>query len=234
MRFHSQHKHLTMPQRVSRFFSLHVAASVFVACIGGCAATTKNDIAPQAAANDPAAEVAALMAGQYDSRDQSTSDRTYYPISLAMIPIWPQRTDGHWLYVEQAMADSADKPYRQRVYRVSNGVDGDVLSAVYTIDQPARFVQGWRNGALESLTEAMLQPRAGCTVSLRAAGTVWRGATTGKDCASDLRGAAYATAEVTLDNASMRSWDRGFDAAGKQVWGATAGPYQFIKRGPAP
>ncbi len=234
MRLCVRYRYPTAAQRVLRIFSLRAAVFALVAAGSGCAAMSKNDSGPQAAASDPASGVAALMAGHYDSRDQSASDSGFYPISLAMIPIWPQRTDGHWLYVEQAVADSADKPYRQRVYRVSNGANGDVLSAVYTIDQSARFVQGWRNGALDDLTEAMLQPRAGCTVSLRAAGAAWRGATTGKDCASDLRGASYATAEVTLDGTGMRSWDRGHDATGKQVWGATTGPYIFIKRAPAP
>jgi hypothetical protein len=28
----------------------------------------------------------------------------------------------------------------------------------------------------------------------------------------------------------ITSWDRGFDSAGKQVWGATKGPYQFKKQ----
>ncbi len=234
MRFRKQYIHTTALHLRLRILSLQAAVAIVVALVGGCTFAVRNDIAPQAASSDRASEVAALMAGQYDSRDQSATDSGYYAISLAMVPIWPQRTDGHWLYVEQAVADSLEKPYRQRVYRVSNGLDGEVLSAVYTIDQPARFVQGWRNGALDDLTEAMLQPRTGCTVSLRAMGNAWRGATIGKDCVSDLRGAAYATAEVALDGASMRSWDRGYDTSGKQVWGATAGPYNFIKRTPAP
>ena len=27
----------------------------------------------------------------------------------------------------------------------------------------------------------------------------------------------------------LLSWDRGFDAAGKQVWGAEKGPYEFLR-----
>lgn len=185
--------------------------------------------------SDPAAEVAALMAGQFDSREQAASDPAFRPIALAMVPIWTDRTDAHWLYVEQAMADTPDRPYRQRVYRVSNGADGEVASAVYTLTAPERFVQGWRNGALDALREDMLQPRAGCTVYLRRegmrrAGAVWLGATRGRDCASELRGASYATAEVRLEAGRMASWDRGYAADGRQVWGSTAGPYVFVRR----
>ena len=48
-------------------------------------------------------------------------------------------------------------------------------------------------------------------------------------CASDLRGAAYATSEVTITPQFVLSWDRGFDNTGKQVWGATEGPYVFLR-----
>jgi hypothetical protein len=186
---------------------------------------------------DPAAEVAALMAGEFDSREQAASDPAFRPIALAMVPIWTDRTDAHWLYVEQAMADTPDQPYRQRVYRVSNGADGEVASAVYALTTPERFVQGWRNGALDALREDMLQPRAGCTVFLRREGmrrdgAVWQGATRGRDCASELRGASYATAEVRLEAGRMASWDRGYAADARQVWGSIAGPYVFIRRGP--
>jgi hypothetical protein len=223
----SPHFSLLFPGTRSACMSA-AALCLGLAGLGGCASVPPTS--SRSAQNDPVAEVAGWMAGHYDSRDQAAADSAYYAISLAMVPIWPERRDARWLYVEHALASTPDKPYRQRVYRLSRGADGEVLSAVFTLDAPARFVQGWRNGTLAGLTEAMLQPRAGCTVSLRRAGAVWRGATTGRDCASDLRGATYATAEVMLEAATMRSWDRGYDAGGKQVWGATEGAYVFVKR----
>jgi CpeT protein len=184
--------------------------------------------------DDPAARVAVMMQGHYDSRDQAAADKSYFPIALAMVPIWPERSDGHWLYVEQAIDDTVEKPYRQRVYRVYNGEGGEVISAVYTLAQPERYVQGWRTGSLAGLREDMLQPRTGCAVHMRQNGEVWQGATVGTGCASERSGAAYATAEVRLESERMTSWDRGFDAAGKQAWGATTGAYVFVKRAPAP
>ena len=182
---------------------------------------------------DPAAAVAKMMQGHYDSRDQAAADKTYFPIALAMVPIWPERSDGYWLYVEQAMADSPDKPYRQRVYRVYNGERGEVISEVFTFAGPERFVQGWRTGTLAGLSRDGLQPRLGCAVHLRSNDGFWQGATRGNGCASERSGAAYATAEVRLEPGRMASWDRGFDAAGKQVWGATTGAYVFVKRAAA-
>jgi hypothetical protein len=60
------------------------------------------------------------------------------------------------------------------------------------------------------------------------------GSTQGDGCASALRGAAYATSEVTLTAGELDSWDRGFDATGNQVWGSTKGAYRFVKESPAP
>ncbi len=180
--------------------------------------------------DDPAAAVARMMQGHYDSRDQAAADKAYFAISLAMVPIWPERSDGHWLYVEQAMADTPDKPYRQRVYRVYNGQNGEVISAVYTFAEPERYVQGWRTGRLAGLRQNELQPRTGCEVRLRSRDRVWQGSTLGTGCASERSGAAYATAEVVLEPGRMTSWDRGFDATARQVWGATAGAYVFVKR----
>ncbi len=208
-----------------------IVTLMLLALFACAAAPQREDVMPE----DPAAKVAVMMQGHYDSRDQAAADKTYFPIALAMVPIWPQRSDGHWLYVEQAMADTPDKPYRQRVYRVYNGSGGEVISEVYIFAEPERFVQGWRTGTLVALSSDMLQPRTGCAVHLRAQGDtvqsrVWQGATVGNGCASERSGATYATAEVRLEAGRMSSWDRGFDPAGKQVWGATAGAYVFVKR----
>ena len=64
---------------------------------------------------------------------------------------------------------------------------------------------------------------------LRQSGPVWTGSTAGKECGSDLRGASYATSEVTISSSTLESWDRGYDAADKQVWGAEKGPYIFAR-----
>ena len=49
---------------------------------------------------------------------------------------------------------------------------------------------------------------------------------------SDLQGAAYAVSEAIISPQGLLTWDRGFDAAGKQVWGATKGGYDFVRQTP--
>jgi CpeT protein len=35
---------------------------------------------------------------------------------------------------------------------------------------------------------------------------------------------------VTLNDEGMQSWDRGYDTAGAQVWGAEKGAYIFVRK----
>lgn len=58
------------------------------------------------------------MQGSYNSEEQSKNDSDYYNISLEMKKIWTDRSDGYWLYVEQAVAETKDQPYRQRIYHL--------------------------------------------------------------------------------------------------------------------
>jgi len=144
-----------------------------------------------------------------------------------MAPIWPERTDGRWLYVEQLVA--GQDPYRQRVYHLHRASPETIASVVYTLPGEKRFVGAWsRSDAFAGLTPDSLEEREGCTIVLRRQDErTFVGATLGRGCASTLRGAVYATSEVTLRQDALISWDRGFNEAGEQVWGAEGGGYVF-------
>jgi ketosteroid isomerase-like protein len=187
-----------------------------------------------AAEADPKAEVKAvadLLAGSYSSVEQSKKDTAYFDVHLNMVPVWADRADGPWLYVEQAMAAALDKPYRQRMYKLEWN-DGAVLSRVYTLPGDALKYAGAHADAkkLADLRPEQLVEKTGCTIVLKkqADGT-WKGKTVEKGCASELKGAKYATSEVMLSPKLLTSWDRGFDKEDKQVWGAVKGPYEFVK-----
>lgn len=195
--------------------------------LASCAAT--REPAPARASLD---ELLGHLSGDFSSRAQAERDHAYFEVRLSMHPIWRERSDGPWLYVEQAMADSADKPYRQRIYRLRAEADS-VVSEVYELPGDAlRFVGAQRDPAkLASLDPAQLLPRTGCELRLqRQDDGRYVGRTGERSCPSDLRGASYATSEAVIVAGRFHSWDRGFDANGKQVWGATAGPYEFVKQ----
>lgn len=198
--------------------------------LSACAAGPPRGGATPTATPDPAAEVANLLAGSYSSQRQSEQDEAFLDVRLDMRRIWPERAGEHWLYVEQAMATTLERPYRQRVYRVEATADGGAISHVYTLPgDPLRFAGAHRDPArLAGLSPADLEERRGCAIVLsRRDDGSYAGATRERDCPSELRGASYATSEVVLTDQRLDSWDRGYDRDGRQVWGAVAGPYRF-------
>lgn len=175
--------------------------------------------------------LAATMSGTFSSANQALEDSDYYHIVLRMKPIWTKSNDGYWLYVEQAMASAEQRPYRQRVYHVFLLNDTTIVSKVFELKSPSKYIGGWKDDErLSYLTEDSLVDRQGCAIYLHKKGEIFRGSTPGMECLSNLRGASYATSEVVIYPDRLVSWDRGWDKAGKQVWGAEKGGYIFIKK----
>jgi CpeT/CpcT family (DUF1001) len=171
-----------------------------------------------------------IMAGKYSSIAQSKADTNYFNISLVMTPIWKDRTDGKWMYVEQALGTKLDKPYRQRVYHLQHPSKNIFTSDIYTIKDAMSFAGAQNDDTkMQKLSFDKIELKEGCTVTLTANGDIFEGGTNADHCPSDLRGAKYATTKITLKNGKLVSWDQGFDASGKQVWGAEKGGYIFIK-----
>ena len=172
------------------------------------------------------------LTGSFSSADQAAADSNFSDIRLEMAPVWENRTDGYWIYVEQASAGNLSKPYRQRIYRLTQENDSTFLSTVYTMPDPLRFAGAFKNkDLLQSLSPDSLTERDGCAVVLtRYSGDMFVGSTAGLNCDSDLRNAAYATSIVIVSKDQIYSWDRGYDINGNQVWGAEKGGYIFKKK----
>ena len=176
-------------------------------------------------------KVAELMSGTFSSREQAKTDSSYYNINLVMHPIWETNTDAKWLYVEQAVTEYIKRPYRQRVYKITQTTDGQIKSAVYELPDPTQFIHSWEKPELfQQLSPDSLIVREGCAVYLRKDPTgCYSGSTRDKECKSTLRGATYATSTVKICPGEVLSWDQGWDGSDKQVWGATKAGYVFKK-----
>ena len=175
-------------------------------------------------------EAVGLMTGAFSSAAQAATDKDYFDIRLHMVPIWPSAKDGTWLYVEQAMSSVLARPYRQRIYHVTLLADGSIQSEVYMLPgDPLKFAGAWQKPEmLDALKPEELKHKDGCAVVLKKGEDgAYSGGTKGKGCASDLRGAAYATSEVRMDAKGLVTWDRGYDKEDTQVWGAQKGGYHF-------
>ncbi len=227
-----------LPGQPSKFVRAHAIATpqikrtllALAALAAGYGLATAVESAVGGTAPPAVQEVRDLLVGNFSSTQQAAADPDYADVHLHIRQIWPGREDGPWLYVEQGLATALEKPYRQRIYQLATLPDDRVKSSVFTLPEPARFVGAWRDPErFASVTPAELKLREGCSVWLAPTGAdgSYAGSTGGNGCASDLRGAAYATSVVTLDRHSFASWDRGFDASDTQVWGAKNGPYIF-------
>ena len=171
-----------------------------------------------------------MMIGSFSSENQSKVDSNYFDIRLKMVPMWSE-SEYYWLYVEQAMSTNENKPYRQRVYRLSKVNDTTIESRVYTIKNGENYFGDWKlENPLANLTIDSLEERKGCSIFLNKINkSEFSGSTNKTDCESSLKGATYATSFVNIYTDMIISWDRGFDKGDNQVWGAINGGYIFDK-----
>lgn len=184
------------------------------------------------AVEPPAVErLAAGMTGAFTTADQARGDQNFRDVTLHVAPIWTDRADGPWLYFEQALTDAPDHPYKQHVYQIAARTEGALELRIFDLPDPISATGAWKDPALlAKLSPAGLISHLDCTVILRAQPDgAFKGGTEGKGCASTLRGASYATSEVTVSSRQLITWDRGYNASGAQVWGSIHGGYEFKK-----
>ena len=171
------------------------------------------------------------MTGSFSSAEQAKDTEGYFDIRLYMVPIWKQRTDGPWLYVEQAVAQALERPYRQRVYHLREIHEGIYESRIYAFPEPKTRAGAWKqDDPLADLSPDDLEEKEGCGVILRLQddGT-YAGSTLGTGCANTFGGATYATSFVTIFEDRLEAWDRGYDQDHKLLWGPETGGYVFRK-----
>lgn len=170
-------------------------------------------------------QVAELLHGHFRSDEQAADDERYFDISMKICTVNAPDYGDFVLYVEQAQAARMDAPYRQRLYVLETDED-EVISQVWAPTRADDWVGFCEAEDLTVPADAFRQ-KLGCEVYLTKVDDAFEGGTRGEDCESRLGGASYAVANVRIDADELRSWDRGYNAMGEQVWGAEAGPYHF-------
>jgi len=216
--------------------------SIALALLAGCPSAADDDDSTPDGTPDLAALAAVRadrltqwLAGEFNSVDQAAAQPSYLEIQVLGCPIDAPELGARVLYVEQAvMPDSLDAPYRQRVY-VVQASDGDEVSAsttVYTLVDPDAAIGLCDTNDRPTFGPDDVTLRDGCGVNVAwdAASQSFAGGTDEDSCESTLNGATYATSEVEIRANGFDSWDRGYDDAGEQVWGAVDGAYEFDRR----
>jgi hypothetical protein len=180
-------------------------------------------------------ELQELMTGSFSSETQSLEDSSYFHIRLCMQPIWAEKADGLWLYVEQAAYRSLETPYRQRIYQLYLTNDQQTLvSKVYELEEPLQWAGACKDEELRSsIIPEMLVERPGCELFLtREENGSFSGATLEGACLSFWRGAEWVSSHVTINKQGLTSWDRGWTQQGELIWGPESGGYRFDRISP--
>jgi hypothetical protein len=135
-----------------------------------------------------------------------------------------------FLYQEQALTNSLSKPYRQRFLQIS---PSPYSQSVRSLSFKPVNSATWSGFCHKSSGERILHHAdlgtPVCTVFLRRSAEDYVGNTPVDGCPANFRGAVRITNHIVLHKTGMDTWDRGFDAAGKQVWGAQTDSYEFRK-----
>lgn len=138
------------------------------------------------------------------------------------------RSSSVYLYQEQSLRESLDSPYRQRFLQIKAGEEKDtVISQAYkpiNLQKWSGFCDRPEQQRVVSSKE-ISQPI--CTVLLKPKINIYVGTTPPEGCPTKVRGAVKVTNLIILHSQGMDTWDKGFDTAGNQVWGARNESYQF-------
>jgi hypothetical protein len=125
------------------------------------------------------------------------------------------------LYVEEARADSPDRPYRQRFLRIEDAGASRALLKVFEPKDRIAVAGKWREPAdLALFGERDVVERKGCDIVLVKDGDAYAGETKGNGCPSPLAGGRTMTERLRVGTGDLEIAEAGFDAAGKRVWGA--------------
>lgn len=136
-----------------------------------------------------------------------------------------------FLYQEQALSEKLANPYRQRFLQISSSVySQSVRSRSFKPVNPSAWINFCDKPDRDRTIQTDDLGTAVCNVFLRRSGDDYVGNTPVDGCPANVRGAVRIKNHIVLRAIGMDTWDRGFDAAGKQVWGATAESYQFRRR----
>jgi hypothetical protein len=198
----------------------------FIIFIGGLLLTQKIIAEPSSSER-----LATAMIGTFSTANQALVDQDLHNITLHIIRTWSDRADGPWLYVEQALTDASEHPYRQFIYQLAPRKDGRIGVHILNLPDPIAATGAWKNPHLiDKFSPANCTLQRECTLIIQALpdGT-FMGNTSGVGCPSSLRGASYATTELLVSARQLKIWDRGYNTQGTQVWGSVSGGYLFKK-----
>jgi len=178
------------------------------------------------------AEVVARLVGSMDTTAQARAYGELPSVQMTTCELRPDAAmtvaHGVWLYQEQALTDRLSDPYRQRFLQVAPSADGvSVESRSFKPTQPELWIGLCDRPMTDRIVTTSDFEIVNCSVFLRRMDTVYIGETQPGGCPTNYQRAVRTTNTIYLWETGMDTSDRGFNAAGNQIWGSTDLPYQY-------
>jgi CpeT protein len=242
-------------KRIKKMKKANALLLIFlVLCAGGFAGpvvlVAQNKSAQKASRAKNGSQVKTMvrwMTGSFDTFqqvDRDEEENAAYRHIRALLHVMPVEITGLGegtaaLYVENAAAETRHKPYRQRVYLLTEAADGKISVEIYKIKNQDAVVNAYKNPqVLKNLTLDGMMKEPGCDMIFeRVKADLFRGSGGGqKTCRTTLRGATHTVSNTELTPSMIINLDQGFDDAGAHKWGPPTGTigHIFIKRALSP
>lgn len=132
-----------------------------------------------------------------------------------------------YLYQEQALGNKLNQPYRQRILKIIPLENNVVESKAYKLTNEQEFINFCNQSESSKILQKTDLSESICSVFLRPVVSIYIGETPSEGCVANVRGAVKITNKIILHSQGMDTFDQGFDAEGKQVWGAVNDSYQY-------
>lgn len=176
-------------------------------------------------------QLSSYLTGNYVIADEARYDQNLRDITLHITPVWRDRSDGPWLYFEQALAVAPEHPYKQQFYQLATSSDGALELQIYDLTDPIAATGAWKDPSrLDTLGPAGLVNRKSCMVILRLQPDgSFKGGSENNGCPSALADTDHVSSEFIVSSTRTIIWDRGYNASGVQIWGPLGGGYIFKK-----
>ncbi|KAF3887101.1 MULTISPECIES: chromophore lyase CpcT/CpeT [Nostocales] len=192
--------------------------------------------------SQPLLTLARYLLGEFDNREQALADPAWY-VHLRLwhrkVPLFQE--DSVTIFAEQANIVQLDKPYRQRILRLTEGQNthAPLKAQYYMPKNPTALLGAGRNpDLLNRLTYDQLELLPSCVLDVKQdtlAPNSYK--FTATPPANTLCSFTYggSTIQISLGFESTEdrfmSFDKGIDpSSGKATWGAILGPYRYNKR----
>lgn len=152
-------------------------------------------------------------------------------IGLQIFPIWEERFDGEWLYMESGIVGSPHKPFRQRILQLVATPNGLIRLYSYSIPRASDFAGAYYlPEVLTSLTQSQLSIRNSCDllIELKVTNT-FVGETDPESCITTAHNTSLITTFFAVSEANISFLDGSYDPFGRLIPGRLDTPVTFLK-----